>query len=82
MYPDASYGAAPPLTDAGLDSFGAHEAAAPVPRALGWRHAATALLLLVTLPVFMVAALACLPVLLVVGGGEGLRRLLPALRRR
>jgi hypothetical protein len=84
MYQDASYYVAPQLTDAGFNAFGAHAAAAPAPApvGLGWRHAATLVLLLVSLPVFAVAALACLPVLLVVGGGEGLRRLLPVLQRR
>jgi hypothetical protein len=83
MYPDASY-AAPLLTDAEFDAYRWREVAcSPAPRSagLGWRHFVTALLLLLTLPVFALAALACLPVLLVVGGGEGLRKLLPALRR-
>lgn len=49
------------------------------PRAgLNWRHAATLLLLLITLPVFLTAGLAAvvlLPVLLAVTGAERLRRM-------
>lgn len=47
------------------------EAGTITPGGLGWRHVATALLLLVTLPVFVAAgavALAILPVLLVLAG--------------
>lgn len=45
---------------------------------LNWRHAATLLLLLITLPVFLTAGLAAvvlLPVLLAVTGAERLRRM-------
>ena len=42
---------------------------APRPAGLTWRHLATALLLLVALPVFAAAALASLPVALLVGAG-------------
>jgi hypothetical protein len=83
MYPDASY-AAPLLNEAEFNAYVGQEAAsAPTPRsaALGWRHLATVVVLLLTLPVFVVAALASLPVLLVMGSSEGLRRWLPALRR-
>lgn len=45
------------------------------PPGLGWRHLATLLLLVVTAPVFLAAAIATMPVLLVVGVVEGLRRL-------
>ncbi len=41
---------------------------------LSWRHLATLVLLALTLPVFATAAVAALPVLLVVGTAEGLRR--------
>lgn len=54
------------------------------PIGLSWRHVATVSLLLLTLPVFAFAAVASLPVLLVVGCGEALRRALsqsPTLRR-
>jgi hypothetical protein len=87
MFKDAS--CAPPLqAHAGFDGFGLPEALTlpgPRPAGLGWRHLATAALLLLVLPVFAVAALACLPVALLVGGGEGLRKALahvPAGRRR
>lgn len=39
-----------------------------------WRHFATLLLLVVTLPVFVLGSLLAMPVLLVVGSAEGLRR--------
>ena len=73
MYQDASYSALP-ATDL---SFAEPSASAPRrrPTGLTWRHAATGVLLLVALPVFAVAAVACLPVLLVVAGAQSLRRL-------
>jgi hypothetical protein len=83
MYPDASY-AATLLNEAEFNAYvGQEVATAPAPRSagLGWRHLATVLLLLLTLPVLAVAALASLPVLLVMGSSEGLRRWLPAQRR-
>ena len=43
---------------------------------LSWGHAATALLLLLTLPVFMVAAVLALPALVLVATAEGLRKAL------
>lgn len=45
------------------------------PPGVSWRHLATVLLLIVTLPLFAAAAVATLPVLLAVGGAELLRRL-------
>lgn len=42
---------------------------------LSWRHLATLVLLALTLPVFATAAVVVLPVLLIVGAAEGLRRL-------
>ena len=70
MYQDASDAALPP-TDTG---FARPDVAAAVQRPLGltWRHVATGVLLLLTLPVFALAAVACLPVVLVVAGGQGL----------
>lgn len=47
---------------------------APQP-GVSWRHLATVVLLALTLPIFATAAVAALPVLLVVGAAEGLRRL-------
>lgn len=41
---------------------------------LSWRHLATILLLVLTVPVFLAGAVAALPVLLFVGAVEGLRR--------
>ena len=41
---------------------------------LNWRHWATVLLLLVALPVFAVAALACLPVLALGAAVQGVRQ--------
>lgn len=40
-----------------------------------WRAVATLLLLALTLPVFVVGSLLAIPVLLAVGGAEGIRRL-------
>jgi hypothetical protein len=54
------------------------------PPGLSWLHLATVLLLAVCLPVFVVAALVCLPVALAVGATDGLRDALtrsPALLR-
>jgi len=42
---------------------------------MSWRHAATLMLLMVTLPVFALAATAAMPVLLVVASAEAMRRL-------
>lgn len=72
MYQDASFAALPP-TDAGL---AVHGASAPTQRPAGltWRHLATVGLLLVALPVFAVAALVCLPVLLVAATAQSLWR--------
>jgi len=44
-------------------------------RGLSWRHAATLMLLMVTLPVFALAATAAMPVLLVVASAEAMRQL-------
>ena len=52
------------------------------PPGLSWRHLATLLLLAVTLPVFVFAAIVVLPVLLAVGLAEGLRRLVALPQRR
>ncbi|TXC66913.1 hypothetical protein FSC37_17380 [Piscinibacter aquaticus] len=55
------------------------EAAMPSARSFGWRHPATVLLLLVTLPVFAaggVVALAALPFVLAVAGLDQLRQFL------
>lgn len=55
------------------------EAAAPSARSFGWRHLATGLLLLVTLPAFAAAgaaALAALPFILAVVGLDQLRQFL------
>lgn len=72
MYQDASYAALLPSDSA----FARPNSSAPVqgPDGLTWRHAATALLLLLALPVFVVAAVACLPVLLLAAGGQSLRQ--------
>jgi hypothetical protein len=72
MYQDASY-AVLPATDAGFAEPGA-TAPRQHPIGLTWRHAATGVLLLVALPVFAVAAVACLPVLLMVAAAQSLRR--------
>jgi len=45
------------------------------PPGLSWRHGATLALMLATLPLFTVAAVVVLPVLLAIGGFEVLRRL-------
>ncbi len=73
MYQDASYAA---LTTTAAE-FAGSGASAPGrrPGGLTWRHAATGLLLLLAVPVFAVAAVACLPVLLVVAGGQSLLRI-------
>lgn len=55
------------------------DAGAASPRRFGWRHAATVLLLLVTLPVFAAAgavALAALPFIVAVVGLDQLRQYL------
>ncbi len=73
MYKNASY-AAPLSKAAGFDgrelrlASGVH-----TPTGLTWRHLATVALLLVTLPVFALAAAVSLPVLLLAGAGQGLR---------
>ena len=72
MYQDARYADLPP-TDAALAGTGA-SASVQHPGGLTWRHAASGVLLLVALPVFAVAAIACLPVLMVTAGGQGLLR--------
>jgi hypothetical protein len=73
MFQDASYAAhASADTRLARADLPIRPLPGPVP---SWRHAATAGLLLVTLPVFAVAAVACLPVLLAVATGQSLRRL-------
>jgi hypothetical protein len=73
MYQDASFAALPP-TDTGLAVHGASAPARRPTAGLTWRHVATGGLLLVALPVFAVAALVCLPVLLVAAGAQSLWR--------
>ena len=73
MYKNASY-AGSFSTAAGFD--GRELPAAPgsrLPTGPTWRHLATVALLLVTLPVFALAAVVSLPVLLLAGAGQGLR---------
>ena len=53
--------------------------AAPRP-GTGWRFMATVALLIVTLPVFLIAAVACLPVVLVVAAVRGLPEAVSLLR--
>jgi hypothetical protein len=78
MSPDASYAALPPPEAAFVrpDVL----APAPGPFRLTWRHAATCVLLLLGLPVFAAAAVACLPVLLVAAGGQGMNQVWPLAR--
>jgi uncharacterized membrane protein (Fun14 family) len=67
-------------------AVGGQESGRPVPYVAGftWRHAVTLLMLLVAVPTFSVAALACLPVVILAVGIHGLHQVLalsPAPRR-
>ena len=74
MYKTASF-AAPLQTAVGFDG-GVLDTVSPArpPAGLSWRHVVTVGLLLVTLPVFAVAAALSLPVMLLVAGAAGIRR--------
>ena len=73
MYKYASF-AAPLATAAGFDGREAQAGSGPrPPSGLTWRHLATSALLLVALPMFALAAVISLPVLLLGGAGQGLR---------
>jgi hypothetical protein len=74
MYKNASF-AAPLQAAVGFDSSVARAASSSrPPTGLSWRHAGTAALLLVTLPVFAAAAVVSLPVMLLMAGAAGARK--------